>query len=38
MGAVPEFIEPFFGKTSPKSWISMTENERFGLVFPETVS
>jgi hypothetical protein len=30
---VPEFIDPVFAKTSPKSSISISENERFGLVF-----
>ncbi len=35
---VPEFIDPFFGKTSPKRSFSVTENERFGLVFAKTGS
>jgi hypothetical protein len=34
--AVPEIIDPVFAKTSPKRWFSMTENERFGLVFTKT--
>ncbi len=35
---VPEFIDPVFTKTSPKRSFSMTENERFGLVFAKTGS
>jgi hypothetical protein len=35
---VPEFIEIVFAKTSTKRWFSMTENERFGLVFAKTGS
>jgi hypothetical protein len=35
---VPEFIDPVFAKTSPKRAFSMTENERFGLVFLKTGS
>jgi hypothetical protein len=35
---VPEFIDPVFAKTSPKRSFSMTENERFGLVFAKTGS
>ncbi len=30
---VPEFIEPVFAKTIPKRSFSMTETERFALVF-----
>ena len=30
---VPEFIDPVFAKTSPKRSFSITENERFELVF-----
>jgi hypothetical protein len=30
---VPEFIDPVFTKTSPKRSFSISENERFGLVF-----
>jgi hypothetical protein len=33
---VPEFIDPVFAKTSPKRSFSMTEYERFGLVFTKT--
>ncbi len=33
---MPEFIDPAFAKTSPKRSFSMTENERFGLVFTKT--
>ncbi len=33
---VPEIIDPVFAKTSPKRWFSMTEYERFGLVFTKT--
>jgi hypothetical protein len=36
--AVPEFIDPVFAKTSPKRSFSITENERFGLVFVQTGS
>ncbi len=32
---VPEFIDPFFTKTSLKRSFSMIENEHFGLVFVE---
>jgi hypothetical protein len=35
---VPEFIDPVFTKTSPKRSFSMTERERFGLVFAKTGS
>jgi hypothetical protein len=35
---VPEFIDPVFVKTSPKRSFSITENERFGLVFVKTGS
>ncbi len=35
---VPQFIDPVFAKTSPKSLFLMTENERFGLVFAKTGS
>jgi hypothetical protein len=35
---LPEFIDPVFAKTSPKRLFSMTENERFGLVFAKTGS
>jgi hypothetical protein len=31
--AVPEIIDTVFAKTSPKRSFSMTEYERFGLVF-----
>ncbi len=31
--AVPEIIDPVFAETSPKRSFSMTEYERFGLVF-----
>jgi hypothetical protein len=31
--SVPEIIDPVFAKTSPKRSFSMTEYERFGLVF-----
>ncbi len=34
--SVPEFINPVFAKTSPKRSFSMTESERFGLVFAKT--
>ncbi len=33
---VPEIIDPVFTKTSPKRSFSMTEYERFGLVFTKT--
>jgi hypothetical protein len=33
---VPEFIDPVFTKTSPKRSFSVTQNERFGLVFAKT--
>jgi hypothetical protein len=33
---VPEIIDPVFAKTSPKRSFSMTEYERFGLVFTKT--
>ncbi len=33
MISVPEFIDPVFAKTSPKRSFSMTEKERFELVF-----
>jgi hypothetical protein len=33
---VPEIIDPVFAKTSPKRSFSMTEYERFGLVFMKT--
>jgi hypothetical protein len=36
--AVPEIIDPVFAITSPKRSFSMTENERFGLVFANTGS
>jgi len=36
--SVPEFIDPVFAKTSPKRSFSMTEYERFGLVFAKTGS
>ncbi len=32
-----EIIDPVFAKTSPKCSFSMTENERFGLVFANRV-
>ncbi len=35
---MPKFIDPVFAKTSPKRSFSMTENERFGLVFARTGS
>ncbi len=35
---MPEFIDPVFAKTSPKRSFSITENERFGLVFVNTGS
>jgi hypothetical protein len=33
-----EFIDPVFAKTFPKPSFSITENERFGLVFAKTGS
>jgi hypothetical protein len=33
---VPEIIDLVLAKTSPKRWFSMTEYERFGLVFTKT--
>ncbi len=33
---VPEIIDPVFAKTSPKRSFSMTEYERFWLVFTKT--
>jgi hypothetical protein len=33
---VPEIIDPVFAKTSPKRLFSITEYERFGLVFTKT--
>ncbi len=33
---MPKFLGPVFVKTSPKFSFSMTENERFGLVFAKT--
>jgi hypothetical protein len=38
MTPVPEFIDTVFAKTSPKRSFSMTENDRFGLVFAKTGS
>jgi hypothetical protein len=35
---VPEFIDPVSAQTSPKLTISMTENERFGLLLAKTGS
>ncbi len=35
---MPEFIDPVFAKTSPNRSFSMTENERFELVFAENGS
>ncbi len=35
---MPEFIDPVFTKTNPKRSFSMTENERFRLVFAKTWS
>ncbi len=35
---VPEFIDPVFGKTSPKRSFSFMQNERFGHVFAKTGS
>jgi hypothetical protein len=35
---VPEFIDPVLAKTSRKRSFSITENERFGLVFAKTGS
>jgi hypothetical protein len=34
----PEFIDPVFGKKSPKQSFSVMQNERFGLVFAKTGS
>ncbi len=34
--SVPEIINPVFAKTSPKRSFSVTEYERFGLVFTKT--
>ncbi len=34
-GSVPEFIDPVFGKTSPKQPFSVIKNELFGLYFRE---
>ncbi len=36
MITVPEIIDPVFAKTSPNPSFSMTEYERFGLVFTKT--
>jgi hypothetical protein len=36
--SVPEIIDPVLAKTRPKRSFSMTENERFGLVFANTGS
>ncbi len=36
--AMPEFIDPVFARTSLKRSFSMSENERFGLVFAKTGS
>jgi hypothetical protein len=38
MRAVPELIDPVLAKISPKRSFSLTENERFGLVFANTGS
>ncbi len=35
---VPEFIDPVFGKTSPKRSFSVMQTERIGLVSPKTGS
>ncbi len=35
---MPEFIDPFFAKESPKRSFSLRENERFVLVFVKTGS
>jgi hypothetical protein len=35
-GTVPEFVDPVYAKTSPKRSFSISENERFGLVFTKT--
>jgi hypothetical protein len=35
-GLLPEIIDTVFAKTSPKRSFSMTEYERFGLVFTKT--
>jgi hypothetical protein len=37
-GSSAEFIDPVFAKTCPKRSISMTANDRFGLVFAITGS
>jgi hypothetical protein len=36
--AVPDFIDPVFGKTSSKRSFSVMQNKRIGLVFPKTGS
>jgi hypothetical protein len=36
--SVPEFIDPFFAKTSPKRSFSVLENKRFELDFEKTGS
>jgi hypothetical protein len=36
LGPVPEIIDPVFAKTIPKRSFSVTEYERFGLVFTKT--
>jgi hypothetical protein len=36
MSPVPEIIDPVFAKTRPKRAFSITEYERFGLVFTKT--
>jgi hypothetical protein len=36
LSPVPEIIDPVFAKTSPKRSFSITEYERFGLVFTKT--
>jgi hypothetical protein len=33
---MPEIIDPVFAKTSPKRSFSLTEYERFGLIFTKT--
>ncbi len=38
MQPVPEFIDLVFAKTSPKRLFSITEKDRFGLVFVNTGS
>ncbi len=35
---LPKFIDPVFAITSPKRSFSITENERFVLIFAKTVS